>query len=369
MTAAEQVPAAVLGATGIVGQRLVHLLADHPWLRPAELLASEDSAGEPYSDATKWVLDDPIPEAVAATPVRAVGAGVDSDLVFSALPSGVAGPAERRYAEAGGLVVTNAGDHRMDPDVPLVVPEVNADHLTLAERQRREGGGRIVANPNCSAIGLVLALAPLAETFGLSDVDVVTMQALSGAGLPGVAGLEIQDNVIPHVGGEEEKLKREPHKILGSLDPGDGDGPTTVEPASVRVSPQCNRVAVSDGHLQSVSVRFEDGTDRPVDLDRVREAWNAYSGLPQELDLPSAPGRPVRYLPGKSAPQPGRHRRAGRGMTVTVGRLQPCTVHDVRFVTLSHNAVRGAAGGAILTAETVLALDGRVPADAPGDGG
>ena len=270
-----QVPAAILGATGVVGQRLVHLLAEHPWLRANELLASEDSAGEPYRDAVDWVLDDPIPDDAAAAPVRAVGDGVESKLVFSALPSGVAGPAERRYADAGALVVTNAGDHRMDPNVPLVVPEVNADHLALTDRQEHGGGGRIVANPNCSAIGLVLALAPLAETVGISDANVVTMQALSGAGVPGVASLEIQDNVIPRVGGEEEKLRREPHKILGTIRRGRGESRPEVEPASLRVSPQCNRVAVTDGHLQSVSVRFGDGTDRPVDPDRLRNAWDS----------------------------------------------------------------------------------------------
>ena len=363
-----QVSAAVLGATGVVGQQLVRLLSDHPWLRPVELLASEDSAGERYLDAANWMLDEPLPDGVASTRVRAVGARVESDLVFSALPSGIARAAEDQYADAGRLVVTNAKDHRMDPNVPLVVPEVNADHLALAHEQDREGDGRIVANPNCSAVGLVLALAPLMEDLHLSDVNVVSMQALSGAGVPGVASLEIQDNVIPLVAGEEEKLKREPHKILGDIERCDVGGGLTVEPASIRVSPQCNRVAVSDGHLQSVSLRFGDGAHRPVDLDGLRELWNGYSGLPQELGLPSAPECPVRHLEGKAVPQPRRHRGAGRGMTVTVGRLQRCAVHDVRFVTLSHNTVRGAAGGAILIAETVQAVDGAIVASGPGRG-
>lgn len=356
MSRRRAVPAAVLGATGAVGQRLVRRLADHPWLRPAELLASEASAGVPYAEAAPWVLDRPPPAEVRGRAVRPVGADVDSEVVFSALPSGVAGPVEEDYAGAGRLVVTNARDHRMDPDVPLVVPEVNPDHLALAERQRHPGGGRIVANPNCSAIGLVLPLAPLAEAFGIHDVQVVTMQAISGAGHPGVSGLDIQDNVIPRIGGEEEKLGREPHKILGSLHAGDDGGAVRVEPAEMRVSAQCNRVPVVDGHLQAVSVRL--GTGGPTDPDRVRRAWREYRGAERARGLPSAPERPLRYEAGENAPQPRRHRTAGGGMTVTVGRLRSCPVLDVRFVTVSHNTVRGAAGGAILTAELVIGDEG-----------
>lgn len=358
MTSGERIPAAVLGATGAVGQRIVALLSGHPRFRPAELLASPASAGSPYGEAAGWILDVPLPEEAARTPVEAVGEAVpDADLVFSALPSEVAGPVEEEYADAGKLVVTNARDHRMDPDVPLVVPEVNPDHMALLEGQGRREGGGIVANPNCTTIGLVMALAPLAASFDLRDVQVVTMQAISGGGYDGVPGLEIQDNVVPHIPGEEEKLGREPHKILGSLEHGrDGAGPRVAR-AGFRLSAQCNRVSVVDGHLQSVSVRF--GPDRrPADLEEIREAWRAFRGEPQELGLPTAPDRPIQYLAGDRAPQPRLHRTAGNGMTVSVGRLRPCEVLDVRFVTLSHNTLRGAAGGAVLVAELADARRG-----------
>lgn len=357
MSPAGRVPVAVLGATGAVGQRVVDLLSGHPRFRPAELLASGASAGVPYGDAVDWILGSPLPEEAEGVRVGAVGEPVESELVFSALPSGVAGPVEDEHADAGKLVITNARDHRMDPDVPLVVPEVNPDHLALLGRQGRPEGAGIVANPNCSAIGLVMALAPLVDAFDVRDVQVVTMQAISGGGYAGVTGLEIQDNVVPFIPGEEEKLGREPHKILGTLETGGGAESPRVSPSGLRVSAQCNRVSVLDGHLQSVSVRFgEDG--RPRDLEAMRGAWREFAGLPQELGLPTAPERPVRYLDGDRSPQPRLHREAGGGMTVSVGRLGPCEVLDARFVTLSHNTVRGAAGGAVLVAELVLARRG-----------
>jgi aspartate-semialdehyde dehydrogenase len=341
----KKIPVAVMGATGSVGQRFVSLLAGHPWFEIAAVTASERSAGRPYGEVVDWLQSSPIPEAVApmtllpTEPRSARGA----KLAFSALDSGVAGPVEEEFARAGFVVVSNSKNHRMDPHVPLLVPEVNADHLELARHQEL-GGGAILTNPNCSTIGLVLALKPLEERFGLDAVSVVTLQALSGAGVPGVAGMRAVDNVIPFIGEEEEKMERETHKILGSLA---GD---RIEPHGVRVSAQCNRVSVIDGHTECVSVKL----GREATAEDLRLAWSEFAGEPQRLGLPSAPQRPIRYLEAPDAPQPRLHRDLGGGMTAAVGRLRPCDVLDWKFVTLSHNTVRGAAGGAILVAELAV---------------
>lgn len=338
-----KIPVAVLGATGAVGQRFVSLLAEHPWFELDALVASPRSAGRPYGEACAWGLERPMPPAAADLEVRSTEAAPPCRLVFSALGADVAGPLERRLAEAGHFVVSNARSHRMDPQVPLVVPEVNPDHLELVETQPWEGG--LATNPNCSTIGLVMALAPLADAFGLRRVQVVTLQALSGAGLDGPTAWAMTDNLMPSIPGEEEKLERETGKILGRLE----GGAIAAHPALV--SAQCTRVPVLEGHTECVSVELE----REVGSDEVARALAAFRGEPQELGLPSAPARPLEVLVDEDRPQPRLDRERGGGMTVTVGRVRPCAVLHHKLVALSHNTLRGAAGGSILLAELAVA--------------
>lgn len=335
-----KLPVAILGATGSVGQRFVTMLANHPWFEVAALMASERSAGKTYRDAVRWVQTAQIPEAMADMPVTRCEPSKTPPLVFSALDSSVAGPLETDFARAGACVVSNAKNHRMDPDVPLVVPEVNPDHVALIEGQSF-GAGSILTNPNCSTIGLVLALKPLADAFGLEQVHVVTMQAVSGAGIPGLSSYEILDNVIPFISGEEEKMESETRKILGTLRT---DG---IDQAPVIVSAQCNRVPVIDGHTECVSVKLS----RAVSADELLEAWRSFMPEPQQRALPSAPQRPIHVILDPAGPQPRLHRDLDGGMATAVGRLRPCPLMDYKFVTLSHNTVRGAAGGALLVAE------------------
>ena len=332
----------------------------------ARLTASDRSAGRPYREAVSWVQTVPIsPSASPAMDLLPTEAAAVAGcpLVFSALDAAVAGPIEAELAAAGHLVVTNAGSHRMDADVPLVVPEVNPGHLAVAADRIARGAGAILANPNCSTIGLALALKPLADAFGLERAHVMTMQAVSGAGLPGVASMQILDNVIPWIAGEEEKIERETQKIFGRLraDGESGIGGWFVDHA-VEVSAQCNRVPVVDGHTLCVSV----GLERRATIDEVRAAWEAFTAEPQHLRLPSAPRRPIHVLDRPDAPQPRLHRDLEGGMAISVGRLRRCPLLDFRFVTLSHNTLRGAAGGALLLAELAVAkglLAGRgVPA-------
>lgn len=345
-----KIPVGVLGATGSVGQRFIELLVDHPWFEITALTASERSAGKPYGEAAHWLQSTALPESIARMVVRPTAPPLEPKLLFSALDASAADTAEGELAAAGHFVVSNAKSHRMDADVPLMVPEVNADHLGLVAHQSW-GKGAIVTNPNCSTIGLVLALAPLYRAFGLEAVNVVTMQALSGAGIPGVPSLAAIDNLVPFIGGEEDKMENETLKILGRLDGG------RIEPARITVSAQANRVAVIDGHTECVSVRFR---DKPASLDAVRQALEAFRGVPQELGLPSAPEPPIVVLDAPDRPQPRLDRDRGRGMALSVGRLRPCPLFDVKFVALSHNTLRGAAGGSILVAELAVA-QGLVP--------
>jgi aspartate-semialdehyde dehydrogenase len=336
-----------------VGPRMVRLLDGHPWFRVAFLGASSRSAGRPYREAVNWVQDGPIPAEIAEMEVREVEPGPEAPLVLSALDSSVAGEVERRFADAGALVVSNARNHRMDPDVPLLIPEVNDDHLALLDVQ---SGGGIVTNPNCSTIGLALSLKPLHDAFGIRSVNVVTLQAVSGGGIPGVASMEILDNVVPYIPGEEEKLERETGKILGTLSAG------SVAPAPIQISAQCNRVPVIDGHLECVSV----GLAKDASPEEAARVMAGFRGATQELNLPSAPRRPIHVLTGEADPQPRLHRDLDRGMAVSVGRIRRCALLSLRFVLLSHNTIRGAAGGAILGAELVVArgrLKGYVPPD------
>lgn len=342
-----RIPVAVLGATGSVGQRFLQLLDGHPYFRVVELTASDRSAGKSYRAAASWFQDTPIPAAMADLPLLPTDpetAPLASRLLFSALDSAAADLHEAAYARRGHLVVSNAKSHRMDADVPLLVPEVNPEHLALLARQGFGGGG-ILTNPNCSTIGLVLALKPLYDAFGLEAVQVVTMQAVSGAGIPGVPSMAILDNLIPHIGGEEDKLEVETLKILGRLD---GEG---FAFADFKVSAACNRVPVIDGHTECVAVKL----GRPAPREEVAEALRSFTGEPQALRLPSAPAWPIHLLEADDRPQPRLDRLADGGMATTVGRLRPCPIFDYKFVLLSHNTLRGAAGGSILVAELALA--------------
>lgn len=344
----ERIPVAILGATGSVGQRFIQLLERHPWFRVHEVVASDRSAGKSYRAAADWRLETQVPEDVGALTVKSLGGELESRLLFSGLDSSVAGEAEEEYANAGYGVISNSRNHRMDPDVPLLIPEINAAHIEAVEHQRRRRprGGYIVTNPNCSVMGLAIALAPLHQRFGVEAVQVTTLQAISGAGYAGVASYAILDNVIPYIGGgEEEKIEIEPRKILG-----DWAGDRFAD-APMRISAQVNRVPVIDGHLMTASVRLRE----KASLDAIREALESFTGEPQRLGLPFAPQRPIHYLDAPDRPQPRLDRDRERGMAVTVGRLRPCPLNDIRFVGLVHNTIRGAAGAAILNAELLEA--------------
>jgi len=336
----------LLGATGAVGQRFVQLLGDHPWFELVALVGHR-SAGRRYGEATHWLLETPVPAAIAALPIQDLEdllGRTDIDVVFSALPSGKAGPIEDQLAARGFKVFTNARDHRLDADVPLLLTEVNPEHLALVDRQA--GPGWIVANGNCSAIILTLALAPLHRTFGIEEVHVTTLQGLSGAGYPGVSALDIIDNVVPHIGGEEEKLAQEPCKTLGQL------GAQGIEPEPLRIQATCTRVAVREGHLESVHLRLR----RPASLAAVLDALTAFHAPSLVAGLPSAPSRPLVVTVAKDRPQPRLDRDAGAGMAVTVGRVRVSEDgRDVRLVILGHNTLRGAAGQSVLNAELAVA--------------
>lgn len=338
---------AVLGATGAVGQRFVQLLQGHPWFRITALTGSERSAGKTYGESCRWVLDGDIPAALAEMPVLPDDADLHAPLVFSALPNAVAGMVEERLAQNGHVVCSNARAHRDDPDVPLMIPEVNPDHLDLIAIQRRQRGwsGAIICNPNCTSTGPTMMARPLHDAFGISKMLVVSMQALSGAGYPGVASLDAVDNVIPYIGGEEARVELEPLKMLGVLE---GEG---VRPASFAVSAHCNRVPVIDGHLVCVSLSFE----RPAGVDELVAAMREWQPLPQQLGLPTAPKQPLIISDAPDRPQTRRDRMAGGGMASVVGRVRPCPILQYKLVVLSHNTIRGAAGGSILNAELMAA--------------
>jgi aspartate-semialdehyde dehydrogenase len=342
-----KIPVGILGATGIVGQRFIQMLERHPWFEVAWLAASDRSEGKSYAEAARWRLKTPIPTAVAAMRVSPAIPDGAPRVIFAALDAGIAAELEPRFADAGCAVVSNSSALRMQQDVPLVIPEVNADHIKLIDGQswRKKSGGYVVTNPNCSAIGLVLALAPLQQRFGLETVMAVTMQAVSGAGYPGVASLDILGNVIPYIAKEEEKMEEETRKLLGQMNG------TKVVPATFAMSAQCNRVAVEDGHTESVSIRLKSKA-KPEEM---IAAWNSFRAEPQELQLPSAPKNPVVYFGAPDRPQPRFDIDLGAGMTTAVGRLRPCGVLDWKFTVLSHNTIRGAAGAAVLNAELLKA--------------
>src|SRR5207248_2077299 len=337
----------ILGATGTVGQRFIQLLAEHSQFEVTALAASDRSQGKSYAEACKWRLPGDMPAHVRALKVEAPRPPLDCDLVFSSLPGEMAREVEGDFAGAGFPVISNSSAYRMDEDVPLLIPEINHEHLSLLDRQRNERGGFIVTNPNCSTIMLALALAPLHARFGIEAVIATTMQALSGAGYPGVASLDIIDNVLPFIANEEEKIESETRRILGRFS---GEGVTR---APFAVSAQTNRVNVSDGHLAAVRVKLQ----CKAEPEEVSAALASFTSLPQELKLHSAPERPIIIRSEVDRPQPRLDRDAGRGMSVTIGRIARDTVMDYRFVTLSHNTIRGAAGAAILNAELLIATN------------
>lgn len=340
-------PVAILGATGAVGQTFIRQLAGHPWFEIAELAASDRSAGRPFAEACRW-LEGPLPAELASrVVVRCDPAEVKSPLVFSALDSGVAGEVEQAFARAGRVVLSNAKNHRMDSDVPLVIPEVNAPHLGLLETQRRNRGwnGGIVTNANCAATVAAMAMAPLHEAFGITQAMVFTMQAVSGAGYPGVPSLDILGNVIPFISEEEPKVERELGKMLGSLANG------TVSNAAFSVSAHTNRVPTEHGHLVCLSLGFE----RRVSPDEAMEAMCTWRGHEAARGLPSAPELPLVVTREADRPQTRRDVWAGRGMTVTAGRIRPDPLFDIKLVALGHNTIRGAAGGSVLNAELLVA--------------
>lgn len=337
----------ILGATGMVGQRFVSLLEGHPWFKVSWLAASDKSAGKPYSEACRWRLRKPMPESARSLMVHECRPGEAPRLVFSSLDSKVAGEVEKEFARAGHVVISNSSNHRMEPDVPLLIPEVNPGHLGLLHTQQKSRGwsGTIVTNPNCTTVGLVMSLAPLEAAFGLEKVLMTSMQAVSGAGYPGVPTLDIMGNVIPYISGEEEKVESETQKLLGKLVDGH------VEPAAFKVSAQCNRVLVEDGHTESISVSLRTRVNR----DALIEAWRSYRSVPQEKGLPSAPVHPIVVREENDRPQARLDVETESGMATVIGRVRQCPVLEFKYTALSHNTIRGAAGAALLNAELMKA--------------
>ena len=340
-------PIGILGATGMVGQRYIQLLEDHPWFEVTWLAASDRSSGKPYGEAAKWRLDTPMPERIAKMIVSPADPEGAPKTIFASVDAAFARELEPRFAAAGCAVLSNSSAFRMTPNVPLVIPEINAEHLHLIEEQpsRSASGGYMVTNPNCSTIGLVMALKPLAERFGIEQIFVSTMQAVSGAGYPGVPSMDILGNVVPYIGSEEEKMEEETLKLLGKLE---GHG---VTPLAARITAHCNRVAVIDGHTECVSIKLA----KPATQEEILAAWAEYRPL-EGKNLPFAPQQPVHYAPQPDRPQPRLDANREKGMAVTVGRLRPCGLLDWKFVVLSHNTVRGAAGATILNAELLASL-------------
>jgi len=344
----DKIKIGVLGATGMVGQTIINMLANHPWFIVTEVAASERSAGRTYEEVMerRWNISPQIPEYARKLKVKECAPGLDCEIVLSALDSSVAGGIEEQFAQAGYAVSSNAKNHRMDSDVPLIIPEINADHLELIKKQKKSRGwkGFIVTDPNCSTIELCIALKPLQDKFGLEKVMVTTMQAVSGAGYPGVPSMDMIDNVMPYIGDEEEKVQTEPLKILGTMSAGD------VKPLNAKFSAQCNRVAVRYGHMECVSIKLS----KKASEKEIIAAFEGFHPL-NDTRLPTAPKRPIVYLRNYDRPQPKLDVNAEGGMACSVGRLRPCNILDYKFVVLGHNLVRGAAGAAILNAELLKA--------------
>jgi aspartate-semialdehyde dehydrogenase len=342
-----KIPVGVLGATGAVGQKFIKLLEDHPWFEVTEVAASERTSGKPYGQAVSWKQITPVPNAVSSLEIRPCTPDLKCRIVFSGLDASVAGPIEEDFARAGYIVLSNSKNHRLDEDVPLVIPEVNHDHMGLIEVQRRnrKSTGYIVTNANCTTMFLAMALGPIHKAFEIEKVFMVSMQAISGAGYPGVPSLDILGNVIPYISGEEEKVEIETRKILGKF-----NGQSIVL-ATFPVSAQCNRVPVEDGHTESVSVKLA----RKTTAGEIAELLQNFSGLPQQLNLPSAPEMPFIVTKELDRPQPRFDVNRSKGMATFVGRIRPCSILDYKFTLMGHNTIRGAAGASILNAELLKA--------------
>jgi len=340
-------PIGILGATGMVGQRYIQLLERHPWFEITWLAASDRSSGKTYGEAAKWRLDTPLPERIAQMTVSPAEPEGAPKIIFSSIDAPIARELEPRFAAAGCAVISNSSAFRMAPNVPLVLPEVNAGHLHLIEEQswRKESGGYIVTNSNCTVMGPVLALKPIVDRFGVEQIIATSMQAVSGAGYPGVASIDILDNVVPYIPNEEEKMEEELLKLLGSLDG------HVVKPLAARMSASCNRVPVVDGHTVSVSIKLGKKATR----EEILAAWAEFRPLAGK-GLPTAPEQPIEWAPQPDRPQPRLDRNRGNGMAITVGRLRPCGVLDWKFTVLTHNTIRGAAGATILNAELLASL-------------
>jgi aspartate-semialdehyde dehydrogenase len=336
-----KIPVSVLGATGMVGQKLIELLSYHPWFEIVALAASERSQGKKYSDAMRWMMGTPLPQAIGNITLSPCLSPFPTQLVFSGLDSEIAGPIEEDFARAGHTIVSNARSHRMDIYVPLIIPEVNSHHLPLV-KSHPLFPGMIVTNPNCSVIGIVTALKPIVERWGISAGHIVTLQAISGAGYPGVASFDILDNVIPFIAGEEEKIEKEPLKILGTL------SSSGISPYEMRLSAQCNRVPVMDGHMACVSIQLKETASEQ----EIISIWENFSS--EHFDLPTAPKRTLIYHRDERHPQPKIHRDLEKGMAISIGRLRRCSLLDWKFTLLSHNIIRGAAGCALLNAELLV---------------
>lgn len=339
-----KLPVGILGATGSVGQRLVQLLDKHPWLELTCVAASDKSKGKTYKEAVNWNLPTRIPEAAAKLVLQECVPNLECRLVFSALTSDIAGEIEEEFAKKGYVVISMAKNHRMQSDVPLLVPEINPDHIELVKKQKYSKEGIIITKPNCAVIGLALALRPLALEFGIEAVNVVTMQSISGAGYPGVPSLDLLDNIIPYIEDEEEKIETETQKVLGTY------RENGVEPYPITISSSCNRVPVTEGHLEVVSIKLKEKATQ----EQVIRAWREFYPPVQDLKLPTSPINILLYFDQVDLPQPKKQRDLEKGMAVSIGRLRPCPILDYKFVVLSHNTIRGAAGGAILIAEYLM---------------
>jgi len=337
---------AVLGATGMVGQRFISMLAGHKRFKLASLVASERSAGKEYKAAAKWYLDEPMPEKIKGMVVEdMIPKKIDADIVFSALPSEIAKEAEPAFAKEGFIVCSNASSFRMHNDVPLLIPEVNPEHLELIEvqKKKRKWSGCIITNPNCTSIMFTLALKPIYDAFGISSLSIVSMQGLSGAGYDGVPSMAIVDNVIPFIKGEEEKVETEVLKIYGKFDKGKG----RIREEKLDISASCNRVSVLEGHLESLFVK----TEKKAEIEEIKEKFSSFKALPQKLKLPTAPEKPIIVFEQDDRPQPRLDRMRGNGMSVCVGRIRRDKNSGFKCTVLGHNTIRGAAGASILNAE------------------